>query len=57
MKEGRLSMMQYLLTKVIAIGFLVVCLAVLVWAGYDVAMFVHEERNREDWEEDYYDDD
>lgn len=50
-------MMQYLLTKVIAIGFLVVCLAVLVWAGYDVAMFVHDELNRTDWEEDYYDDD
>lgn len=50
-------MMQYLLTKVIAIGFLAVCLGVLIWAGYDVAMYVHDELTRTDWEEDYYDDD
>lgn len=50
-------MMQFFLTKVIAGAFLVVCLGVLIWAGYDIALFVHDELTRTDFEEDYYDDD
>lgn len=49
-------MMQFFVTKVIAVVFLAVCLAVLILAGYDVAVYVHDELNRTEWEEDYYDD-
>ncbi len=50
-------MIGFLIQKGIAAAFLIVCLVVLVWAGYDVALYVHDEIKRTDYEEDYYDDD
>lgn len=50
-------MIGFLIQKGIAAAFLVVCLVVLVWYGYDVALYVHDEIKRTDYEEDYDDDD
>lgn len=49
-------MIGFILQKCIAAAFLIVCLGVLVWAGYDIALYVHDEIKRTDYEEDYYDD-
>lgn len=49
-------MIGFLIQKCIAAAFLIVCLGVLVWAGYDIAVYVHDEIKRTDYEEDYYDD-
>lgn len=50
-------MIGFLIQKGIAAAFLIACLVVLVWFGYDVALYVHDEIKRTDYEEDYYDDD